>query len=115
MSDDGFKERRAFTRFPVHIHVYFSDPAFRGETVSAQTSDISTAGLGLMTGKELLPGIDLDICLRMRDNGEEVKLKGRVIWTSLTVAGKYRVGVKLEQPYLKPIPLVLRELNFHQV
>ena len=95
----------------MHIQAAFADPAFEDEIVPAETSDISAAGLGLITEKKLLPGIELDICLRMRDNGEEINLKGKVIWTSLSVTGKYKVGVKLEERQLKPIPLVLRVLK----
>jgi len=111
MPEDSFNEKRSATRFPVHIQADFDDPAFSGEIIPSETNDIGSDGLGLLTDKELLPGIELNIILRMRDNGEEFRLKGKVIWTSLTVTGKYRVGVKLEGPRLKPIPLVLRVLN----
>ena len=115
MSHDGSKERRASTRFPVRIRMAFADPAFQDETVPAETCDICIAGLGLITDKKLLTGIELNICLYMRDNGEEIKAKGKVVWTALTATGKYRVGVKLEEPHLKPIPMVLRILKANQL
>ena len=111
MSKDGFTEKRAFTRFPVSIRVRFPDPAQTGEVIHADTNDICAAGIGIVTEKKLLPGIELDIYLHMDDTGEEIRLKGKVAWTIAADSGKYRVGIKLDTPSLKPIPLVLRILN----
>lgn len=108
MPNDGFKERRAATRFSVRLQASYRDSLLLEEPIPAETRDIGASGIGFITNRELPCGLQLNICLRMPDNGEEVKLKGTVIWASPAAAGKYRVGVRLEEPRFKPIPLVLR-------
>jgi len=112
MSGDDFREKRAYTRFEVNIPVnYFihdhSEPVYYGKT-----NNISPTGLGLLCEQDagVGQGIILDICLRVPDS-QYLKLKGRVVWTSATVDGKYRIGIELEGEKLKPIPILLQVIR----
>ncbi|MBL7151934.1 MAG: PilZ domain-containing protein [Candidatus Omnitrophica bacterium] len=114
MFNGGFREKRIFPRFPISIEATLMDPSLCGQTIEATTNDISVSGIGIITQQQLTPGTELRICLRMNDNGEEIYLKGRAVWITVVNSQKYRVGIKLEDSDLKPIPLVLRFLNSHQ-
>ena len=112
MSGDDFREKRTYTRFEVNIPVnYFihdqSEPVYFGKT-----RDISPTGLGLLCEQDagVRQGISLDICIRVPDS-QYLKLKGRVVWTSATVDGKYRIGIELEGEKLKPIPILLQVIR----
>lgn len=113
MQEQSFVEKRAFPRFSVSISVIYSDPASH-KVVSTQTHDISAQGLGLIIDKELEPGICLDLSIEMPDNGEKIKRKAKVVWINMLGSNTKRVGIKLEEPELKPIPLVLRIINYQQ-
>ncbi|MDI6606242.1 MAG: PilZ domain-containing protein [Candidatus Omnitrophota bacterium] len=114
MFNGGFREKREFPRFPVSIQVTLMDPSLCGQVLGAETKDISVGGVGIITENKLSPGIDLNICLHMSDNGEEINLKGKAVWIAAIDPERYRVGIKLEGSDLKPIPLVLRFLNSRQ-
>jgi len=45
------------------------------------------------------------------DNGEEILRKGKVVWSRMVNSIKYRIGIKLEEPNLKPIPIILRTIG----
>ena len=109
MDDSAFVEKRAFPRFSVNIPLHYSQ-INADDKIKAQTHDISAQGLGLVTEQALLPGTQLEVWLQMRDNSEEILHKGRVAWSSYISDNKYRAGIKLDQPDLKPIPLVLRTI-----
>jgi len=110
MENSAFIEKRAFHRFPVNIPLnYFLSDSER--MVRAQTYDISEQGLGVVTNEELPVGYCVDIRLQMIDNGEQIYRRGRVVWTKTINFNKYRAGIKLEQPGLKPIQIVLRTIK----
>ncbi len=110
MDNADFIEKRAFPRFPVSIPVDYSDLTSH-KTAQGYTQDISAQGLGLVTQDKLSVGTSLDICLRIADNGEEIRRRGTVVWSNMLEPEKYRAGIKLEEPKLKPIPLVLRTVS----
>jgi len=112
MPDIPFTEKRAFPRFPISIPLSYRDPNLCS-VVNTKTYDISAMGIGLVTDKELSPDTCLQICLHMVDNGEKINIKGKVAWVAKFASDKYRVGIKLEEK-LKPIPLVLRSINFER-
>lgn len=109
MENLPFTEKRIFPRFTITIPLTFfvqkSDKSF-----TAQTHDISTQGVCIVANEELPSGLDLDMRIQMMDNNEKICLKGKVIWSCMIDSGKYKIGVKLEEPKLKPIPLVLRTI-----
>ena len=110
MEYSDFKERREYPRFMVSIPACYPSFDF-SYPVYAKTIDISNAGLSLVTDRGLSPGENFDICLKMLDNGEEFRIKGKCIWSKAIESGKYIVGFKLEQSKLNSIPLVLRTIK----
>lgn len=108
-SQEGLKERRAYVRFPVDIplqcYSYNSD-----DVIKAWTHDLSKEGLSILTDKKIIPGILLDMCIRMLDNEEKIFIKGKVVWRKNNGFDRYRVGIQLEESNLNPVPLVLRAI-----
>jgi c-di-GMP-binding flagellar brake protein YcgR len=109
MNEAPFIEKRAFPRFSVNIPLCYSQ-INSDEQIPGHTLDISAQGLGLVTAEALSPGMQLEIRLQMHDNQEEILRRGRVVWSSSFGNDKYRAGIKLDEPDLKPIPLVLRTI-----
>ena len=121
MENLGFKERRAFARFPVKIllryfnlnlppHLTNGCGGLPGEA-RAQTQDISAKGLCLVTREALAADASLDIWLQMPDNGEQIYIEGKVVWFHLLEPDKYKVGVNLENTELNPILLALKAIQ----
>ena len=103
-------ERRRFPRYNVNFFLKTIDILSQKE-LEARTRDLCAGGLGLNTNHGLQPGTNLDICLFMPDNGEQIFTCGTVIWLKQEAVDKYTVGIKLSAAELKPIPLVLRTLR----
>lgn len=110
MPNEGFTEKRKFSRFLISIPLKHIKMSIKQVTEVA-TSDISVEGLGLITTVELPLNTSLNICLIMPDNGEEIALDAEALWSKCSGAGRYRCGLKLKNTHLKPIPLVLRTIN----
>lgn len=110
MQNSGIKERRTFARFILPIPVSYNDPVLN-KKINVKTHDISSNGIGLITDRAMTPGMHLDICLEMIDNGEKVYTQGKLIWSCMLEPGKYRAGFKIDDPKLRPIPLVLRTIK----
>ena len=113
MYDYPFIEKRSAPRFPVTIPVTYCY-ADSGDEFSAQTQNISSGGLGIVTYREVLAGDYLNVCLHMADNGEKIYRRGRVAWVSQLSQDKYRVGLQFEGVNLKPISIVLRTIISQQ-
>lgn len=107
MPEQEFKERRKSPRFAVTISLDHSHLSPE-EIKKARTKDISAQGIGLITSEELIPNIPIELWLNMPDNGEQIHVKGKVIWLMQIEPDNYRVGIDLKDTPLKPIPLVLR-------
>ncbi len=110
MQNSFFSEKRVSPRFPVGIPLSYFESGSEN-AIHIQTYDIGAEGICIVTDKELPPGTCLDIYLHMLDNGEKIYRKGRVIWLNIIDSVKYRIGIKLEKPNLKTIPLVLRTIK----
>lgn len=103
-------ERRQSIRFPVTIPIsYFA--ADSENSVYIKTRDISEEGLCLVAHKPLPVGAYLDIYIQLIDTGEKIYKRGRIVWLSSVDPDKYRVGIKLEPPKIKPIPIALRTIR----
>jgi hypothetical protein len=103
------KEKRAELRFPLVI----PSSCFEfgsADTVNGETHDISRGGVCLITGREIPLGTQIEIILVMMDTNELVQKKGIVIWSARHGDDTQRIGIKLQEPKLKPIPLVLRTI-----
>jgi len=110
MANFGFKERRAFARFPVKIFLRYFNLKLPGE-IHAQTKDISAKGICLEIKEALAAETPLDIWLQMPDNGEQIYIKGKVIWSNMIESDRYRVGISLENTELNPILLALKAIQ----
>ncbi|PIP21005.1 MAG: hypothetical protein COX40_01665 [Candidatus Omnitrophica bacterium CG23_combo_of_CG06-09_8_20_14_all_40_11] len=110
MENLGFKERRAFARFPVKMLLRYFNLNLLGEA-HAQTQDISAKGLCLVTREALAANTPLDIWLQMPDNSEQIYITGKVIWSNMTEPDKYKVGISLENTELNPILLALKAIQ----
>lgn len=109
MENMPFNEKRIFPRFTINIPLTFCE--LRSNTSFAgQTHDISTQGVCMLTERKVSSGSDLDLSLKMVDNNERIYVKGKVVWSCMLDSGKYKIGIQLEEPRLKPIPLVLRTI-----
>ncbi|MFA5356945.1 MAG: PilZ domain-containing protein [Candidatus Omnitrophota bacterium] len=105
------RERRSFTRFPVKIFLKYLNIDLPGDINLQETKDISAQGICLTTNEELPVDAPLDIWLQMPDNGEQLYMKGRVIWSNMITPNKYKIGVNLEDSELNPIMLALKAIN----
>lgn len=106
MEEKPFKERRVFPRFPISLPL-----ECLGGKIKAKTINISAQGLGIITEESLSQAGTIDINLSVPDNNEKISLEGEVVWFQPTSDGKYRNGIKLNAPVLKPISLILRILQ----
>lgn len=109
MTED-YKEKRGFLRFLISLPISCYDYTRRIKT-ELQTHDISANGFGLITDRPLEPGASLDISFEKVNGAEHLYAKGKVVWQKVEEANKYRVGVELDEPKLKPIPLILKTIQ----
>lgn len=80
------------------------------EAGDGQTHDISQGGLCLATDKEIPLGTQIEIILKTIDSDEMIHEKGMVVWSARYSDDTHRVGIKLQESKLKPVPLVLRTI-----
>ncbi|MFA5276373.1 MAG: PilZ domain-containing protein [Candidatus Omnitrophota bacterium] len=109
MEMDDFSEKRAHLRYAVGINAEYME-YFTSAQTPAVTNNICDEGLCIATHKLLLPGTDVDVVLRIRDNGEEIRRHGKVAWCRIVEPEEYRTGIHLDSN-LRPIELVLRTIK----
>ncbi len=107
MQEIKFLDRRIFERIPVKLPLRFLYPTSVTEGL-AQTEDISAAGIGLVTDRELLPRTPLEMWLQIPDKGEPFHTTGEVAWSKMIEPNKYKVGISLEKAELMEMSRVLR-------
>jgi hypothetical protein len=107
MQETNFLDRRIFERIPVKLSLRFLYPTSDTENL-AQTQDISAAGIGLVTDRELLPRDHLEMWLQIPDKGEPLHTTGEVAWSNIIEPNKYKVGISLEKVELMEMSRVLR-------
>lgn len=110
MEDLDFRERRACQRFPIKIVFKYFDLNLMQEGY-AQTQDISAKGLSFLSSTEMLADTPLDIWLEMPDDGEQIYVKAKTVWSAKVDPDRYRVGVQLENIELNPIYLALKAIQ----
>lgn len=110
MNQADFTEKRKAPRFAVSIPVNYVNPV-TNEIACSHTHDISDIGLSLVTNYELPTGNPIGLKLIMVDNGDEVCLNGRVLWSKLNQQNEFRCGIQLQDCQLKAIPLTLRAIQ----
>lgn len=110
MDETEFKERRKFRRFVIKVpSTYFEFSLNKG--YDTQTNDISAKGIGFISNVELPVKTRIDIWIKPPDQEKQIFARGEVIWSAKTELNKYRLGVTLEDPGIKPLPIVLRMLQ----
>lgn len=105
--EQKFRERRKFPRFTVAIPLTYS-PLNSHRVNKTQTQDISVCGIGFIAKGELTVDAFLDLWLNMPDNGQQIHIKGEVVWSRRIEHNNYRVGVDLKDSTLEVISIVLR-------
>jgi len=110
---NSFSEKRAYQRFPIRIPTTYYDPNLNRE-IQAHTCDISVEGICIVTECTLSPGNYLDISLKIVDEGRKLLHKAMVVWVSMTKGDIYKVGIRLEEDKLDPIPIALKCLKRKQ-
>lgn len=82
-----------------------------GDPSAANSHDISTRGIGLVSGEQLHVGDIIDVSFIIPDKGEQVSAKGTVVWASAIGPNRYRIGVAVSDRDLNPISMVLRSIR----
>jgi len=100
-------DRRVFERINIKLPVRFLDPD-SGREGSADTTDISANGLGLVINESLPTATPLEMWLGIPDKHEPLYTRGEVVWSEpLSGTGEHRVGVRLEKAELMGLARVL--------
>jgi hypothetical protein len=102
-------ERRSETRFPISIPVDYNSPDFSFK--KALTKNISSKGISLQTDFDIPKGVLLNFLLDFDANIDKLTCQGKSVWSKFLGQGKYLIGIRLESPSIKPIPLVLQNIN----
>jgi|GEM_PF-1140262 len=103
------KEKRAELRFPVMMPLAFLE-LNSTEAGNGQTLDISRGGLCLATDREIPLGAQIQVILKMIDSNDVICENGTVVWSTRNSDDSLRIGIKLKEPKLKPVPLILRTI-----
>jgi hypothetical protein len=103
-------ERRKFSRFEVNLPLSKVETSVDSDS-QWKTVDISSKGLGISLKEELVPNSEIDLRIRMPDDGELIYTRGKVIWLHMVSAGNYRAGIELQKEDVNPIPMVLRAIR----
>jgi c-di-GMP-binding flagellar brake protein YcgR len=106
---ETMEDRRIFGRFPAKLLMRFFNPADNQES-SAETSDVSAKGIGLVLNEELRPHTHLEMWLRVPDKGEPLYTRGEVVWSKEAEAGQFKTGIELEKADLMGMSRVLRSI-----
>jgi len=90
------KDERIFDRFPVQLPLrYLSyDATLDGD---AQTSDISAKGIGFISKQQFPLGMDLEVWVRVSEQGEPFYARARVAWSNKTGEDAFATGVDLDR------------------
>lgn len=101
------EDQRLFERIPVQFPVKYTDlhSHISGEAV---LSDVSAYGLGMVAGTELQLSADLEIWLKIPDQGQPLYTRGKVVWCRPESAYSYRTGVSLEHTGLMNLSRIMR-------
>jgi len=100
-------DHRIFERFPVDIAARYLNPD-TGKEGLAKVQDVSAKGLGLAASEQLRLNAALEIWLEMKNKGESLYTRGKVVWGKPAGGNNYRLGVELEKADLMGISRVLR-------
>jgi len=101
------EDRRIFARINIKLPVRFLDPS-TGREGTADTTDISANGLGLIINDSVPATTPLEMWLGIPDQHEPLYTRGEVVWSEpLPDSVEHRVGVRLEKAELMGLARVL--------
>ncbi len=110
MPETEFKERRKFRRFVIKVPAtYFQFTLNKNN--EAKTNDICAKGIGVISNEEVPIKTRIDIWIKPPDNEKQIFAQGEVVWSAKIEFNNYRLGITLDDPGIKPLPIVLRVLQ----
>ncbi|MDD2688566.1 MAG: PilZ domain-containing protein [Candidatus Omnitrophica bacterium] len=107
MKQETLQDKRVFARFAKSFPVRFLEANTYTE-IEAEATDISAKGIGVVSGKELIPPVPLELWLDIPDKGEPFYIRGNVVWSKPTGSDRYRSGISFEKADLLGLARVLR-------
>ncbi|MFH0855647.1 MAG: PilZ domain-containing protein [Candidatus Omnitrophota bacterium] len=109
MPDNCPEDKRKSVRFLITIPLKYEK--LDVECLDSKyTHDISSHGVGVISAEKLPLNTPIILCLKIPDNDEEIILEAEAVWSTQVADSMYRSGLKLKNPPIKPIPLVLRTI-----
>ncbi len=100
------EDKRIFCRFSLDkVPVRFKDLKI-GEKGDAVACDISGAGAGIESARELKPRTPLELWFDLPDGFEPMHMLGKVVWSNL-LGTTWKVGVSFDRPRLMSISRIL--------
>ncbi|MCX5705671.1 MAG: PilZ domain-containing protein [Candidatus Omnitrophica bacterium] len=110
MQETDFTERRSSPRFHARVAVLCVNPA-NSRVYLSKSYDLSTYGIRLILTEPIKPLTDLSMCLHMADNGEQINVRGEVVWSRKADDDHFMVGVRLKDCALRPVSIALRSIQ----
>lgn len=110
MSKVDFIEKRNSIRFTLTIPAQYLGCDTKS-MYSAETHDISSNGLSLMSDRDMPTHSNLNIRLKMPDNGEDIYARAEVVWSKIIYSNYWRIGLNFAEANFKPVPIVLRAIQ----
>jgi hypothetical protein len=110
MQEAGFRERRSCPRFYARIAVLCVNPA-TSIVYLAMTHELSAHGIRIISTEPIQPSSLLNICINMPDNGEQINVRGQVVWSQQVNDDHFMIGIHLKNCALKPVPIALRSIQ----
>jgi uncharacterized Zn finger protein len=82
-----------------------------GDPLTVSSHDVSTRGVGIVSGEQLHAGDIVEVSFIIPDKGEQITAKGMVVWASAIGPNRYRIGISVSGQEINPISLVLRSIR----
>jgi len=101
------QDRRIFQRFDVKLPAKLLDTN-TGDEIMAEISDISAKGMGLKLNREIKVNTPVEAWVYFPDKGEPLYTRGLAVWSKLSGAAEYRLGIDLEKADLMGLSRALR-------
>lgn len=89
------EQRRAFPRRPAKGTVTLrTGPAAMARGIYGRLVDISSAGVGILVGRELVPGTTVELEMQGVGSAKGFTVAAEVRFTQVAQGGAYRVGLR---------------------
>lgn len=104
---EKMEDRRIFQRFNYRLPARLLD-LNTGNEITAETSDVSAKGLGLVLKERVAANTPLEAWLQIPDEGEPLYARGMAVWSKQDSDEQYRIGMDLERADLMGLSRILR-------